>query len=85
MPVVFDCRGFGLSLPRCWPPYLVSLLGHGFLPNGPLGIGLVNHQPQVVALLGALRFGDEFECTAIPEIRAQVSTIIDDWAMSATV
>lgn len=76
---VFDCRGFALTAKRKWTPFLSALIGQGILAPSSLGIGLVSQQPNSVALLGALRFGEEFECTAVPEIRTQALAIIDAW------
>lgn len=77
--IVFDCRGLGLTSARVWPGYLTALKEHGVVSTGPLGIGVVSRQPDSVAVLGALRFDDEFECTAIPEIRAQARAVVQAW------
>ena len=82
--LVFDCRGLGLTSSRNWPPYFVSLQKNGAVATSDLDIGLVSRQPKSVAILGALRFGDEFECTAVPELRSQASAVVDAWMRDAS-
>lgn len=81
--LVFDCRGLGLVSGRRWPRCLLTLAERGVLATGALGIGFVSRQPDSIELLGALRFGAEFECTAVPELRAQAAAIVDRWARTA--
>jgi hypothetical protein len=33
-------------------------------------------------VIGALRFGNDFECTAVPELRARAADIADRWVRS---
>lgn len=81
--LVFDCRGLGLVGGRRWPRYLTALVERGVLATSALGIGFVSRQPDAIDVLGALRFGAEFECTAVPELRAQAAEIIGCWTRSA--
>ncbi|NBU25146.1 MAG: hypothetical protein EBS39_05945 [Gammaproteobacteria bacterium] len=81
--LVFDCRGLGLATGRRWPRCLTTLAERGVLAASALGIGFVSRQPDSIDLLGALRFGAEFECTAVPELRAQAAAIIDGWTRTA--
>jgi uncharacterized NAD(P)/FAD-binding protein YdhS len=78
--LIVDCRGFGLTVERRWPPYVTDLLEAGALEVSPVGVGLITRRPDSVTVLGALRFGAEFECTAVPEIRLHASTIAESWA-----
>lgn len=80
--LVFDCRGLGLASSRVWPPFLMALEEYGDVSVGPLGLGVATEQPESVVVLGALRFGVEFECTAIPEIRSQVLAAVQAWTRS---
>lgn len=77
--LVLDCRGFGLSSPRHSDPLLKSLQASGGLSPGPLGIGWVSRRPETLEVLGALRFGVEFESTAVPELRAQAAELVGRW------
>lgn len=79
--LVIDCRGMGLTTTRIWPRFVTQLLDVGALVPSALGIGLQSNFPQSLEVLGAMRFGQEFECTAVPELRQQACMIIDRWAL----
>lgn len=79
--LVIDCRGMGLTTTRLWPRLVTRLLDIGALAPSALGIGLQSNFPASLEVLGALRFGQEFECTAVPELRQQACMVIDRWAL----
>jgi uncharacterized NAD(P)/FAD-binding protein YdhS len=78
---VVNCTGPQGDVRRVADPLLDDLLGSGTAVPGPLGLGLRTHDGRVVDstgsaaapiwTLGAMRRGELFETTAVPEIRAQ--------------
>jgi uncharacterized NAD(P)/FAD-binding protein YdhS len=82
---VVNCTGPQGDVRRVADPLLDDLLGAGTAVPGPLGLGLRTHAGRVVDAtgaataplwtLGAMRRGELFESTAVPEIRAQAAEV----------
>jgi uncharacterized NAD(P)/FAD-binding protein YdhS len=82
---VVNCTGPQADVRLTGDPLLTSLVAAGHASAGPLGIGLASDADGrvraadgtvgAVWTLGALRRGDLWESTAIPEIRAQALTV----------
>ncbi|MDT7726130.1 MAG: hypothetical protein QOI21_2706 [Actinomycetota bacterium] len=80
-----NATGFPLVLAERTDPLVRGLLAEGVARPDELGLGVgtaangnllaPDGQPQRVFALGALRRGELFESTAVPEIRAQAATI----------
>ncbi|MGW7528794.1 FAD/NAD(P)-binding protein [Streptomyces sp. NPDC054783] len=83
---VVNCTGAPRSVHDSTDPLVRALLGSGVARPGPLGLGLDTapdgriapldgHSPAPLWALGALRLGNLWETTAIPEIRLQARDI----------
>jgi uncharacterized NAD(P)/FAD-binding protein YdhS len=82
---VVNCTGPQGDVRRVADPLIDDLLAGGTAVPGPLGLGLRTHGGRVVDAsgahdapiwtLGAMRRGELFETTAVPEIRAQAAAV----------
>lgn len=77
--LVLDCRGLRLGDPAVYPAFVTGLVASRHLEVAGNGMGLSSADPSHLELIGALRFGNEFECTAVPELRARAVDIADRW------
>jgi uncharacterized NAD(P)/FAD-binding protein YdhS len=77
---VVNCTGPLADLRRVGDPLIDALLDRGVVRPGPVGLGLLTDEGRVrssgdtaapIWTLGALRRGELWESTAMPEIRAQ--------------
>jgi uncharacterized NAD(P)/FAD-binding protein YdhS len=85
MDWLVNATGFPLDLAERTDPLVRGLLAEGVARPDELGLGMgtaangnllaADGEPQRVFALGALRRGELFESTAVPEIRAQAATI----------
>jgi uncharacterized NAD(P)/FAD-binding protein YdhS len=89
---VVNCTGPSSDLRAEAPPLLASLVAEGLARPCPLGLGLwVDSDERLVGregqphdrlrVVGALRRGEAWESTAIPELRAQAAAVAE--ALSA--
>jgi uncharacterized NAD(P)/FAD-binding protein YdhS len=82
---VVNCTGPQGDVRRVADPLIDDLLAGGTAVPGPLGLGLRTHDGRVVDAsgahdapvwtLGAMRRGELFETTAVPEIRGQAAAV----------
>jgi uncharacterized NAD(P)/FAD-binding protein YdhS len=80
---VYNCTGPGYLLKSQTNIILQNLLQHKFILEDELGLGVkTNRQLEAEGLLagkiyamGPLLYGEQFEATAVPEIRKQAKTI----------
>lgn len=77
--LIVDCTGLGLARAPVPSPLIASLLAGGHLRPAEGGLGWQNATPERLGLMGALRFGEEFECTAVPELRRQAADLVAAW------
>jgi uncharacterized NAD(P)/FAD-binding protein YdhS len=85
---VVNCTGPLGDVRRSADPLHRDLLAQGTAVAGPLGLGVRTHAGRLVDAthahtapvwtIGALRRGELWESTAIPEIRAQAAAVADD-------
>jgi uncharacterized NAD(P)/FAD-binding protein YdhS len=76
---VVNCTGFGSSIVDHPDPFVRSLLRRRIAEPEPLRLGLhpvdQPRLPGTLHVIGALRRGDLFETTAVPELRSQAAAI----------
>lgn len=72
--LVLLCAGPAYRTDHARDPLIAGLLAAGHLQRHPLGTGLIACAPSI-HLLGALRFGERFETTAVPDLRAQAGEL----------
>ncbi len=77
--LVLDCRGLRLGDPSVYPAFVTGLVASGHLVVADNGMGLSGAHPSRLEIIGALSFGNDFECTAVPELRARAADIADRW------
>lgn len=84
---VVNATGPALDVRRTDEPLLRSLLDGGLAQPGPLGIGLATDADgrcgAGLYVIGALRRGELWETTAVPEIRVQADAVAAAIAASA--
>ena len=51
----------------------------GVLAAHPLGTGVRTPENPSLAVIGAARFGERFETTAVPELRQQAVEVVRRW------
>ena len=91
---VVNCTGPQGDVRRVADPLIDDLLASGTAVPGPLGLGLRTHGGRVVDAsgahdapvwtLGAMRRGELFETTAVPEIRARPRPSPPRWPPSCS-
>lgn len=77
--LVLDCRGLRLGDPSMHPAFVTGLVANRHLEVTGNRMGVSAADPSRLEVIGALRFGDDFECTAVPELRARAADIADRW------
>lgn len=77
--LVLDCRGLRLGDPSVYPAFVTDLVASRHLEVAGNGMGLSAADPSRLEIIGALRFGNDFECTAVPELRSRAVDIADRW------
>jgi len=78
--IAFDCRGLRLGSRAVRPSVVRDLEAEGWLREGELGLGVQSTVPESLEIIGALRFGIDFECTAVPELRNHAALIAERWS-----
>jgi len=56
-----------------------TLIADGHVRINELATGLQSSLPTELALLGAVRFGELIECTAVPELRQHAAELARLW------
>lgn len=82
--LVLDCRGPGFRAALAGDSLLARLVREGVLVAHPLGTGVRTPVDPSLALLGAARFGERFETTAVPELRQQAVEVVRSWLGATT-
>jgi hydroxyacylglutathione hydrolase len=77
--LVLNCGGPVLGRGGRWPRLFESLIADGHVCVNELSTGLQSTLPAELALLGAVRFGELFECTAVPELRQHAAELARAW------
>jgi hydroxyacylglutathione hydrolase len=77
--LVLNCGGPTLGRGGRWPALLEGLIADGHVRVNALKTGLQSALPAELALLGAVRFGELFECTAVPELRQHAAELARFW------
>ncbi|MBU3673009.1 MAG: hypothetical protein FGM43_10715 [Sinobacteraceae bacterium] len=77
--LVLNCGGPVLSRGGRWPRVFETLLADGHVRINELATGLQSLLPAELALLGAVRFGELIECTAVPELRQHAADLARRW------
>jgi uncharacterized NAD(P)/FAD-binding protein YdhS len=81
--LVLDCRGPGFRAALAGDSLLARLVRDGVLQAHPLGTGVQTPADPTLAVLGAARFGECFETTAVPELRQQAVAVVARWVEGA--
>lgn len=74
--LALDCRGPGFRSALAGDSLLARLVRDGVLEAHPLGIGVRTPEEASLAVVGAARFGERFETTAVPELRQQAVEVV---------
>lgn len=69
--LALDCRGPGFRAALAGDSLLARLVRDGVLEAHPLGTGVRSPADPSLAVVGAARFGERFETSAVPELRQQ--------------
>ena len=77
--LVLNCGGPVLSRGGRWPQLFEGLIADGHVRINDLHTGLQSALPDELAVLGAVRFGELFECTAVPELRQHAAELALAW------
>lgn len=77
--LVLDCRGPGFRAALAGDSLLARLVREGVLQAHPLGTGVLAPDDESLALIGAARFGERFETSALPELRQQACEQLRQW------
>lgn len=77
--LALDCRGPGFRSALRGDSLLARLVRDGVLEPHPLGTGVRTPRDASLAVVGAARFGERFETTAVPELRQQAVEVIRRW------
>lgn len=77
--LVLDCRGPGFRAALAGTSLLARLVRGGVLAAHPLGTGVRRPDDPSLAVVGAARFGECFETTAVPELRQQAVEVVRRW------
>jgi len=77
--LVLNCGGPVLSRGGRWPFVFETLIADGHVRINELATGLQSSLPTELALLGAVRFGELIECTAVPELRQHAAELARLW------
>ncbi|WP_397607654.1 FAD/NAD(P)-binding protein [Silanimonas sp.] len=77
--LALDCRGPGFRAALAGDSLLARLVRDGVLEAHPLGTGVRSPADPSLALVGAARFGERFETSAVPELRQQAVDVVRRW------
>lgn len=77
--LALDCRGPGFRGALKGDSLLAHLVRDGVLHPHPLGTGVHSPREATLAVIGAARFGERFETTAVPELRQQAVEHVRAW------
>lgn len=77
--LVLDCRGPAFRAALAGDSLLARLVREGVLEAHPLGTGVRSPTDPSLAVVGAARFGERFETTALPELRQQAVEVVRRW------
>jgi uncharacterized NAD(P)/FAD-binding protein YdhS len=77
--LALDCRGPGFRAALAGDSLLARLVRGGVLEAHPLGTGVRPPAEPTLAVLGAARFGERFETSAVPELRQQALEAVRRW------
>jgi len=69
--LALDCRGPGFRAALAGDSLLARLVRDGVLEAHPLGTGVRTPVDPSLTVIGAARFGERFETSAVPELRQQ--------------
>jgi uncharacterized NAD(P)/FAD-binding protein YdhS len=81
--LALDCRGPGFRAALAGDSLLARLVRDGVLEAHPLGTGVRTPADPSLAVIGAARFGERFETSAVPELRQQAVEVVRRWALAA--
>ena len=90
---IINCTGPNIDLRATSDPFIQSLLQSGSIVADELGLGLQldekgyalkanNTRSETVLTIGALRKGQLWETTAVPELRAQAAQVAEQIAQT---
>ena len=74
--LALDCRGPGFRAALAGDSLLARLVRDGVLEAHPLGTGVRSPADPSLAVVGAARFGERFETSAVPELRQQAVEVV---------
>jgi uncharacterized NAD(P)/FAD-binding protein YdhS len=74
--LALDCRGPGFRAALAGDSLLARLVREGVLEAHPLGTGVRAPADASLAVVGAARFGERFETSAVPELRQQAVEVV---------
>jgi len=77
--LALDCRGPGFRAALAGDSLLARLVRDGVLEAHPLGTGVRAPADASLAVVGAARFGERFETSAVPELRQQAVEVVRGW------
>ncbi|GAB3731613.1 FAD/NAD(P)-binding protein [Silanimonas algicola] len=77
--LALDCRGPGFRAALSGDSLLAGLVRDGVLEAHPLGTGVRSPAEPSLAVVGAARFGERFETSAVPELRQQAVEVVRRW------
>lgn len=77
--LALDCRGPGFRAALAGDSLLARLVRGGVLEAHPLGTGVRSPADPSLAVVGAARFGERFETSAVPELRQQAVAVVRRW------
>jgi uncharacterized NAD(P)/FAD-binding protein YdhS len=77
--LALDCRGPGFRAALAGDSLLARLVRDGVLEPHALGTGVRTPRDPSLAVVGAARFGERFETTAVPELRQQAAEGVKRW------
>ncbi|MGL6290989.1 MAG: FAD/NAD(P)-binding protein [Silanimonas sp.] len=80
--LALDCRGPGFRSALAGDSLLARLVRGGVLEAHGLGTGVRSPDDASLAVVGAARFGERFETTAVPELRQQALEVVKGWVLS---
>ncbi|WP_397572692.1 FAD/NAD(P)-binding protein [Silanimonas sp.] len=80
--LALDCRGPGFRAALAGDSLLARLVRDGVLEAHPLGTGVRTPADPSLTVIGAARFGERFETSAVPELRQQAVEVVRRWVVS---
>lgn len=83
--LALDCRGPGFRAALAGDSLLARLVRDGVLEAHPLGTGVRAPTDPRLAVVGAARFGERFETSAVPELRQQAVEVVRRWVAAPSI